>query len=291
MVDNFNIANTLNSLQSALQQFIVAPMNAFGMGGFVFDIQDESMAVLQADITDHYTEDNKALQDHIAIKPRRITLRGYVGELVYQQPGSGSDSTLQQVTQKLTILDAFLPKLSDAAVQAQSIISGDTSPAISLETLTNALPVAANIYSLVKNTLGVIDSPTQRQQAAYQYFAGCQSAQILMGIQTPWEFLANMAVETITAIQPAESIFLTDFIVVFKQIRIADSLSLTVTPLSGTGGATVNPSGAINGQGAYAAQIAPQAKIGTIVGADASEVNLSNPLNNPLGAAFQYVIN
>lgn len=110
-----------------------------------------------------------------------------------------------------------------------------------------------------------------------------------MGIQTPWEFLTNMAIETIVAIQPEDSIFMTDFAITFKQIRIADSISVAVSALSGTGSSAVNPSGAINGQGAYASQIAAPAQIGTIQGASAPLVNLSNPLNNPLGAAFQYV--
>jgi len=54
------MSNTLDVITADLQNYIVAPMNAFGVGGFVFDIMGEQISQLQADITDHYTEDNKA---------------------------------------------------------------------------------------------------------------------------------------------------------------------------------------------------------------------------------------
>ena len=41
-----------------------------------------------ADITDHFTEDNKTVQDHISIRPTHFVLKNYIGELVDQQGGS-----------------------------------------------------------------------------------------------------------------------------------------------------------------------------------------------------------
>ena len=109
--------NTISSIQTALKTYFVAPHNDFGLGGYVFTLQGEDTATLSSDITDHYTEDNKAVQDHIAIKPKRITLRGYVGELIYNASGQ-SPTILQTVTQKLTQLSAFLPALSASATQS-----------------------------------------------------------------------------------------------------------------------------------------------------------------------------
>lgn len=269
------MGNTLIDLQTSLQSYVVAPLNAFGMGGFVFDIEDEGMAMLQADITDHYTEDNKALQDHIAIKPRRITLRGYVGEVVYSEPGQTDNSNIQQVVQKLTAIDAFLPQLSDAAIQVQQAISGIDSAGVNAQTLNTTIPPSANLYALVKNSLGLVGT-TQRQQQAFQFFAGCQSAQILMGIQTPWEFLANMAVETMIAIQNPDSIFITDFSITFKQIRLAASSTITVQ-LAGTGGAT--PATGVQQQTINAQQAAPTVNQGPTPGIT-GPIGISNlPIN------------
>ncbi len=41
------------------------------IGAFVFDYAGEVSSELHADITDHYTEDNTVVQDHIALNPIR----------------------------------------------------------------------------------------------------------------------------------------------------------------------------------------------------------------------------
>lgn len=266
------MTDTLADITSALQSYVVAPLNAFGLGGFIFDLQTEEVATLQAEITDHYTEDNKAIQDHIALRPKRITLKGYVGELVYTQPNGNSPTPTQIVTQKLTELSAFLPQLSAAAVQAQAAISGINSASNILTSLTAAIPAAANIYSLVQNAIGATTGNTQRQQSAYQFFAACQAGGVLMGVQTPWEFLTNMAIESIVAIQQEDSIFVTDFAVTFKQIRIVRS-STAINILSGTGGLASSP---MLSQGATSLQAEPQTNVGIVPG-QATTVDPLNP--------------
>ncbi len=229
------MTDTLADLTSALQTYVVSPLNSFGLGGLVFDVAGEERAILASDITDHYTESNKALQDHIAIKPKRITLKGYVGELVYTAPGNSGNSILQTVTQNLTTISAFLPTLSAGALQAQTAIAGVNSSTIPQPAFSQVLPASANIYGLVQSALGATGN-TAKQQNAYSYFAACQSQGILMGIQTPWEFLTNMAIEMIEAIQTEDSIFITDFSITFKQIRIAATSTITAASvLSGTG--------------------------------------------------------
>lgn len=208
--------DTLDALTAEFQNYVVAPLNAFGLGGFLFDAEGETTARLSAEITDHYTEDNHAVQDHIAIHPNRITLKGYVGELIYTVPGQ-DQSFLQTAVQKLTEISAFLPVLSAGATQAQAAIS---SPSTSDLTLSDA----SNIYGLVKNLLGAIGDEA-RQQNAYMYFKSLMSQGVLMGVQTPWEFLTNMAIESITAIQGENSKYITDFTVTMKQMRIAKTIS------------------------------------------------------------------
>ena len=217
-------------------------------------MQGEDTATLSSDITDHYSENNTFIQDHIAIKPKRITLRGYVGELIYNASGQ-SPTVVQTVTQKLTQLAAFLPAMGAAATQAQAAIASvsgaNASGTGTLDALAGAVPAAANIYGLVTNLLGTVSGDTKNQQSAYQYFAACQSTGTLMGIQTPWEFLTNMAVETIVAIQSEDSIFMTDFAITFKQMRFAAIATVTA---------------AIVGQGANGIQAQTTVNQGSIIG-------------------------
>lgn len=207
----------LDLLSADIQSYIVAPIAMFGLGGFMFDVEGEATATLSAEITDHYTEDNLAVQDHIARKPRNITLKGYVGEVVYDLNANNNDSILQQVAQKLTIVSDYLPQISAATAQVQNAVTSGTN-------LQNTpLADAANIYGLVQNILGSITSDTPRQQQAFMYFKACWEQGIIMAIQTPWEFLTNMAIETVTAIQPEGSKYITDFSVRYKQLRFAQT--------------------------------------------------------------------
>ena len=44
-----------------------------------------------------------------------------------------------------------------------------------------------------------------------------------MGVQTPWEFMPNMVIESITAIQTEGTKYITDFAVKYKQLRFAQT--------------------------------------------------------------------
>ncbi len=280
------MANDLDSLIAGIQNYVVAPINAFGLGGLVFDVAGESMATLSADITDHFSEDNKAIQDHMAIRPKRITLKGYVGELVYTGSGADTPGILQTVVQKLTVISALLPQISAAATQAQAALADPLNSSLTLETISGALPGAANIYGLIKNLLGATGNQA-KQQNAYNYFAACQSQKILMGIQTPWEFLTNMAVETIVAIQGEDSLFITDFSITFKQIRIANTQTAG-TPLSGTGG--IPSPGGLIAQGVTALQSTAQNPLGAVSGLGLPTSLLPASLSGITGAASLHSI-
>lgn len=209
----------LQLLSADIQSYIVAPLNAFGLGGFVFDVEGDGMARLAADITDHFTEDNLAIQDHIARRPRQITLKGFVGEVVYTPKGDNNDQILQQVVQKLTVISNYLPQVTAATQQVQTFVNSGQ------DVTDFPLADSANIYGLVKNILGSINSDTPRQQQAFMYFKACWEQGILMAIQTPWEFLTNMAIEEVVAIQPEGSRYVTDFSVRYKQMRFAQTTS------------------------------------------------------------------
>lgn len=256
-----DIGLTLEGITQAAQQYIVAPIAAFGVAGFVFNVQSESVAIMQADITDHYTEDNRALQDHIAIRPKRVTLKGYVGELVYSPGAGGAPAVLQNVAQKLTEVAAYLPSI---AAGAETIEQGITSsPSLTLSNV-------SNIYATVQNVLGAFGN-TQNQQNAFTFFRSLMQSATLMGVQTPWEFMANMAIETITAVQPEESQFITDFAITLKEIRIAQVTTTAYSP-GGSGG--IVPAGGPSLQGPADVQAQPPANIGNVPG-------VALPTNNP----------
>lgn len=208
---------TLANLASSLNKFIVTPLNSFGVGGFVFDIEAETSVNLTAEITDHFTENNVSIQDHIAIKPKKITLKSYVGE-VRDAVDPNTGTFPQVLTQKLTALSQFLPQLSNAETQAQSLLAavtlGSTSDAI--QSIAND---GVNLWNFVKNSM-----PTQTRQAqAYAFFKALYEKKILVSVQTPFEFMSQMAIESIIAMQPEESKNVSHFTIILKEIRFAST--------------------------------------------------------------------
>ncbi len=211
-------ATNLDLLINDFNSYLVTPANAFGLGGFLFDVEGETRAELTAEITDHYLEDNTAIQDHIAIRPKKFTLKGYVGELVFSPDGNPA-SFLQTAVQKLTELSPVLPVLSQAAQQAKQFYASGSISTLGLGNVSQA----ADYWATVKN----LGAGSSKQQAAYQYFKALWEQKILVSVQTPFEFVANMAIESIIGIQSESSKFICDFSIVLKQIRTVSELSVT----------------------------------------------------------------
>ena len=203
-------------LGNALKKYIVTPLNAFGLGGFVFDIEGETSVALQTDITDHYLEDNSAVQDHAALRPKKITLKGYQGELVYKGDGRG-EPFIEKLTQKLTVISSFIPQLSKAAGQIINIRKSGIS-AVSLKGINQI----SDLWAFAKN----VTQPQSRQQQAYQYFKALQEGRFLVSVQTPFEFMNRMMIESIIAKQDEGSKFISDFTIVLKEIRTVELLNV-----------------------------------------------------------------
>lgn len=215
------MASPFDLLANGITQYVVAPINAFGFGGFVFDVEGETSVNLNSEITDHYLEDNSPVQDHIAIRPKRIVLKRFVGELVYKQDDSLT-TNIQNVVQKLTAISSFLPTLSKAATQIYNLKSKDLSFA-SLKSAFTSTTVnqLTDYYAFAKNLF----AQDSAQVRAYTYLKALQEARILVSVQTPFEFLNNMAIESVVAVQSENSKYIGDFSITMKQIRFATLLS------------------------------------------------------------------
>jgi len=60
MAQNLSI---LGGISANLNNYVVRPLNAFGLGGFMFDIEGETSVNLTSQITDHFLEDTTNVQD------------------------------------------------------------------------------------------------------------------------------------------------------------------------------------------------------------------------------------
>lgn len=191
----------------------------------LFHYEGEQSVAIESDITDHYVEDNTAIQDQIALKPEMITTHGFIGELNNVTPAGLS--LLKTAAEKLSVISAYTPGLSTTALLAYA-------NAFQLYQVgSNAINAAVSAWSSITGTNGenVIDSNglvtsnqnQSKQQICFQQFYAYWRTRTLFTVQTPWAIFKNMAIKNLRAIQDAETRMITDFEVTFKMIRTAQT--------------------------------------------------------------------
>lgn len=193
---------------------------------FLFNYYGEQTVTLESDITDHYIEDNTALQDQISLKPILITGQGYIGELTDITPEALEP--LRTAAEKLQTLVAYTPQLTvtaqlayNTAFQTYQVLQLAANTAVSAWTA-----VASNTPGLV-NSLSKFANQNKQQQA-FLLFQGYWASRTLFTIQTPWAVFKNCAIQTLRAVQDQDTRVITDFEVTFKEIKIAQTRELFV---------------------------------------------------------------
>lgn len=221
----------------------------------IFDIAKDWSAELTSDITDYYVEDNTPVQDHIALKPKIVTISGYQGELVSRTEQSSTlgltaikqgqviagimqnikNANLQALAQKLDILNPLNPVLPPQVAQARAKISRAVNFADKYRSLIGQNIATAKRYAnLGKNILdtvrdtelrnkGIVPYPESlqmdRQKYAYQKFQYLWVNKILCFVDTPWGTFKNMAIQSVAVSQDENTKHITDISITFKQIN------------------------------------------------------------------------
>lgn len=208
------IVGSVNAGTNLLNAFLVASQKIdFDVQGpdkvaFMFAYRDEDNVDLRSDITDHFTEENTAIQDQIALRPIEITLHGFIGELTDSLPGKYQQ--IKNAIGQLSLLGIYLPELTVAALaaynEAEQIYRVGAS---AVETLQQAFPMLTD------------GTQQTKQQKAYNYFEEKWRARTLFQVQTPWRMFDNMAILSLRASQDGSSRYISDFKITFKQIQFA----------------------------------------------------------------------
>ncbi len=187
-----------------------------GVAGFLFDVVDDDGAELESDITDHYIEDNTAIQDHIALRPETVTVTGRVAELVRSVPVT---SPVTRVTNPLPLIPDLMPTLApgsqereDAELLAQT--EGDA-----------VIQFAEDLYGFYQ--FQSRQQPGQTKQSyVYGYIYQLWKGRQLFSVETPWGIFENMAILSASAKQGPESRSVSEFTITFKKIRVARTINV-----------------------------------------------------------------
>lgn len=201
---------------------------------FLFDYEGEQTVSLESDITDHYIEDNTTIQDQWALKPEIVTTHGFIGELNNIAPKALQ--ILQTAADKLTIISAYVPALSETALIAyneafllyQTAASAVNSAVSAWSSINssggeNVIGSSGLLNNVFNAGTGSISNNQNKQQIAFQLFYGYWNSRTLFTVQTPWAIFQNMAIQRLRAIQDAETRVISDFEITFKMMRFAST--------------------------------------------------------------------
>ncbi len=291
---NLSPLATVTTTATALSNLILAtpsqtlgyqpqnPLNANGTPStaqppptFLFNYEGEQSISCESDITDHFIENNTALQDQVALRPPIINTHGFVGELNNVLPPQLA--ILQQVADKLTIVSAYAPVLS-----ASALIAFNTAFQL-YQTEQNAVNAGVSAWSSINGDGGGVSVitgtntfeyqynglPNQtKQQLAFQQLYGYWNTRTLFTVQTPWAIFENCVIKSLRPVQSGDDMYITDFELSFKQLRFAQS-------------AVSNGTVGTNQQGRSALQSAAPVNLGT--GGLTPGPSLSSSLNTNYG--------
>lgn len=207
-----NVEDQINGINSA----ILTPKTAQGINGFLFDIPREESIELRTDVTDHVTENNSFINDHVVNQPITVTLTGYQGELLFERP-AGIAGGVQQLQNRLETVEAYLGELTPGFVQASQQILNQTQRAVSIVNQT---------VQRVQNVIGLVAGPEgqeeTRQQRAYNELNGLRLARTPVTLQTPWAYFDSMIITSLSFSQRENSPDISEISVSLKEFRVAE---------------------------------------------------------------------
>lgn len=201
--------------------------------GFLFNFEGENKVVLKSDITDHFIEDNTAIQDQCALHPEMIHTQGFIAELNNIAPPGLN--TLQSLVNRLVGIEAYAPELTlsalnayNAAFQAYQIGANVVNSGAAAWSSIAGNGGEGVINGLVdQNGNAVTQQANQnKQQTAFQKFYGWWRNRTFFTVQTPWAVFQSCLIDELTAVQSEETNVISEFKVTFKLIRKAQSTSV-----------------------------------------------------------------
>lgn len=218
---------------------IVSVLSSTGIAGYKFHIPQTEIVKMESEVTDHYTDSNAVLQDHIARRPVTITLTGLQGEYFYSV--NEIEDAIAQIVPTLVLVTQFLPKLSNATMQAKMKYQNNIDNIKNVQIATQAekdffgtqdfskyvglkdkLKVAllngVDLFKLFQDIFKLKSAQTR----AFLFLEAMWKMNQPFTVETTWKRYDNMI---ITSLQPVRdnNADITEFSVTFKQINFAQS--------------------------------------------------------------------
>lgn len=201
----------------------------------LFDYEGQNQIMADTDSTDHYSEDNTALQNQVSIRPVEIVVSGFVGELNDIAPPELLP--LKRAAERLTTVGAFVPELTTSAIIAYNrarfaydvAANAINSATAAWSSISNAVTGRGESPNTIISSEGVFVGDNQnKQQVMFQQFFQYRNNRTLFTVQTPWAVFKNMIIKSLNPVQDEESNMVTRFDITFKQMNFARTKIISV---------------------------------------------------------------
>ena len=211
-----SLTNPVDLASTAGDMFLVAP-EKLQKEVYIFDTRGDEDVTLESEITDNWVENNSTMQDHIGLKPMTITLSGYVGELK-TTPRTEEKAAYETVS---SITQALAPLTPQLTAQSQYIFNR-------AQEVYDIYKKANKTIDRIENALAKIPVPDEasKQQQAFGKFYEMWATRQLSTVYTPFGAFNSMAIEKVSAKQSEEGVYISEFSVTFKQVRIAQTINV-----------------------------------------------------------------
>lgn len=215
---------------------------------YFFDIVNQIGVQLQSNITDNWVENNTAIQDHIALNPLTLNLRGISGEKVYKYDPAEAErlfaqARIEAVKAGNSLITNMLGQLGLS--RAADLYNKLAPLAILYPSVSNISQLARNAYdyvessynrysTLVNNFLGKsnpVDSflgtetniPSQtRLREIFEQLSALRASRTALVVSTPYSVFSNMYITSLELVQNEEN-YITDIALNLKKIEFAET--------------------------------------------------------------------
>lgn len=216
-----------------------------------FQTVTDDTITFQSQITDNWVENNTAIQDHIAISPVTITMRGFIGELFYTSEqaqkeyeselaqanainskdtillGFGQYYTQTDLDGKLTAISAYFPEVSNITQKAQNMWDLHEASKRKAERISKVLTGKANnTLAAQMNSYSGLSSNLQKSklkeitESLKDYWINRKS----FIANTPFGDFDNMYIQSVSLHQGNEN-FIGEIEITLKQLKFAQTLT------------------------------------------------------------------
>lgn len=213
---------------------------------FIFDVKKEYKLNLSSDITDHYVEDNIAIQDHIGLKPIILEVVGSIGEVALSEV-IDKEKNSRKVAGEIGVgetqnnakgnifnsVDSYLGRMGSLTSFTPNIInqSLDIYNTAKFGYATVSKIINLDKQDKIKSGFDYTedyDEETIKITKQFSYIDWFKTQwwnRASFTIVTPYGVLTDMYIMDLSASQPENTRYVTNLNIKFKQIRKAQVIS------------------------------------------------------------------